>query len=77
VAELYGVPLRGYLAWLVLRLYHGFRVPCAQRRLMLVVDWVLSPSRRDPVALLALEHPHAPLREAHRQLTALAEGDSV
>jgi NADH dehydrogenase len=77
VAELYGVPLRGYLAWLVHRLYHGFRVPCAQRRLMLVVDWVLSPSRRDPVALLALEHPHAPLREAHRQLTALAEGDSV
>lgn len=67
VAELYGVPVRGYLAWLVHRVYHGSRLPCGRRRLMLVLDWVLGPSRREPVPLAALEQPRAPLQEAHRE----------
>ncbi len=65
VAELYGVPLRGYLAWLVHRLYHGSRLPCSRRRLLVNLVWLLGARGRDPVALTALESPRAPLREAH------------
>jgi NADH dehydrogenase len=70
VAELYGVPLRGYPAWLVHRVYHGSRLPCGRRRLMVVLDWVLGPSRAEPVSLAALERPRAPLRDAHREQAA-------
>jgi NADH dehydrogenase len=65
VAELYGVPLRGYLAWLVHRLYHGSRLPCSRRRLLVNLAWLLGS--RDPVALPALESPREPLRSAHAE----------
>jgi NADH:ubiquinone reductase (H+-translocating) len=64
VAELYGVPLRGILAWWVHRLYHGSRLPCARRRLLVNLAWLLGSRGRDPVALTALESPRTPLREA-------------
>ncbi|WP_457255152.1 NAD(P)/FAD-dependent oxidoreductase [Pedococcus sp. P5_B7] len=65
VAELYGVPLRGYLAWLVHRIYHGSRLPCRRRRLLVTLTWLLGSRGRDPVALSAVESPRAALREAH------------
>lgn len=64
VAELYGVPVRGWLAWMVHRLYHGSRLPCSRRRLLVNLVWLLGSRGRDPVALPALESPHGPLREA-------------
>jgi len=64
VAELYGVPVRGYLAWLVHRLYHGSRLPCSRRRLLVNLAWLLGSRGRDPVALHALESPRTPLRRA-------------
>jgi len=67
VAELFGVPLRGWAAWLVHRLYHGFRMPCPRRRLLVNLTWMLGSRGRDPVALTALESPRRPLREAHAQ----------
>lgn len=67
VAELYGVPLRGRVAWLVHRLYHGSRIPCGRRRLLVNLVWLLGSRGRDPVALTALESPRAPLQEAHAQ----------
>jgi NADH dehydrogenase len=67
VAELYGVPLRGYAAWLVHRIYHGSRLPCRRRRLLVVLNWLLGSLARDPVALPALESPRSPLREAHAE----------
>ncbi|HET7734447.1 MAG TPA: NAD(P)/FAD-dependent oxidoreductase [Nocardioidaceae bacterium] len=67
VAELYGVPLRGWVAWLVHRLYHGSRIPCGRRRLLVSLVWLLGSRGRDPVALTALESPRTPLREAHAQ----------
>lgn len=65
VAELYGVPLRGYPAWLVHRIYHGSRLPCRRRRLLVTVIWLLGSLGRDPVALPAVESPRGALREAH------------
>jgi NADH dehydrogenase len=65
VAELYGVPLRGVLAWWVHRIYHGSRLPCPRRRLLVNLAWLLGSRGRDPVALPALESPRAPLQEAH------------
>ena len=67
VAELYGVPVRGFLAWMVHRLYHGSRLPCSRRRLLVNLVWLLGSRGRDPVAVPALESPRAPLREAHEQ----------
>lgn len=64
VAELYGVPVRGRLAWLVHRLYHGSRLPCSRRRLLVNLVWLLGARGRDPVALTALESPRDPLRDA-------------
>lgn len=65
VAELYGVPLRGVLAWWVHRLYHGSRLPCRRRRVLVNLAWLLGSRGRDPVALPALESPRTPLQEAH------------
>lgn len=67
VAELYGVPLHGYPAWLVHRVYHGLRLPSRRRRLLVVVNWVLGSFSRDPVAVPALEAPRAPLRTAYEE----------
>lgn len=67
VAELYGVPLRGYPAWLVHRLYHGTRLPCPRRRTLVLLIWLLGARNHDPVALHALEQPRGPLQEAHAQ----------
>lgn len=64
VAELYGVPVRGWLAWLVHRLYHGSRLPCPRRRLLVNLVWLLGARGRDPVAVTALESPRTPLRDA-------------
>jgi NADH dehydrogenase len=67
VAELYGVPVRGFLAWMLHRLYHGSRLPCSRRRLLVNLVWLLGSRGRDPVAVPALESPRAPLRAAHEQ----------
>jgi NADH:ubiquinone reductase (H+-translocating) len=64
VAELHGIPVRGYLAWLVYRIYHGSRLPCSRRRFLVNLGWLFG-SRGDPVALHALELPREPLRETH------------
>lgn len=59
------MPVRGYLAWLVHRIYHGSRLPCSRRRLLVNLLWLLGSRGRDPVALQALESPREPLRQAH------------
>ncbi|WP_248580911.1 NAD(P)/FAD-dependent oxidoreductase [Nocardioides sp. InS609-2] len=64
VAELYGIPVRGRLAWLVHRLYHGSRLPCSRRRLLVNLVWLLGSRGHDPVAVTALESPRSPLRDA-------------
>jgi NADH dehydrogenase len=58
VAEVYGIKLRGWPAWMMHRLYHLSRMPTANRKARVAADWVLSwLFRREIVALQQLEHP--------------------
>lgn len=58
VAEVYGVKLRGWPAWLMHRVYHLSRMPTTNRKARVLADWVLaSLFRREVVALGQLEHP--------------------
>ena len=42
VAEVYGIKLRGWPAWMMHRLYHLSRMPTANRKARVAADWVLS-----------------------------------
>jgi NADH dehydrogenase len=58
VAEIYGIRLRGFIAWLLHRLYHVSRVPTANRKARVVFDWLLAfLFRRDVVSLGATANP--------------------
>jgi NADH dehydrogenase len=58
VAEIYGVRLRGFPAWLLHRLYHLSRVPSANRKTRVAFDWVLAfLFRRDVVSLGTVQNP--------------------
>ncbi|MCO1574882.1 NAD(P)/FAD-dependent oxidoreductase [Crossiella sp. SN42] len=58
VAEVYGIRLRGFLAWLLHRLYHLSRVPTFNRKVRVLGDWVLTFfCGREVVSLGQVEHP--------------------
>ena len=58
VAEVYGIKLRGWPAWMMHRLYHLSRMPTFNRKARVAADWVLAwLFRREVVALEQLEHP--------------------
>ncbi|MGK5552726.1 NAD(P)/FAD-dependent oxidoreductase [Actinomadura kijaniata] len=58
VANVYGVKLRGLLAWFMHRTYHLSRMPTANRKMRVTADWTLAfLFRREIVSLGELEHP--------------------
>ncbi|GAA5070689.1 NADH dehydrogenase [Thermocatellispora tengchongensis] len=58
VAQVYGVKLRGPLAWLTHRSYHLTRIPTVNRKVRVLVDWTLALFfPRDIVSLGALAEP--------------------
>lgn len=58
VAEIYGIRLRGLLAWLLHRAYHVSRVPTLNRKARVIFDWFLAfLFRRDVVSLGAVRNP--------------------
>ena len=58
IAEVMGIPLRGFLGWWVTRSYHLYQLPLLSRKLRVVVDWTTSLLfRRDVVELGSLGHP--------------------
>jgi NADH:quinone reductase (non-electrogenic) len=60
VANVYGVKLRGVLAWFVHRTYHLSRVPTVNRKARVLADWTLALFfRRDVVSLGELQSPRA------------------
>lgn len=65
VARVMGVRLRGFPAWFLHRTYHLSRIPTANRKVRVVLDWTVALFfRRDVVQLGSLQHPREPLREA-------------
>jgi NADH dehydrogenase len=58
VANVYGMKLRGWPAWVMHRAYHVSRVPTFNRKVRVCTDWVLAGFfRREPVSLISFEHP--------------------
>ncbi|WP_380170271.1 NAD(P)/FAD-dependent oxidoreductase [Kineococcus sp. DHX-1] len=67
VAELRGVRVRGYPAWLVHRLYHLSKVPTPSRKAGVLLGWVQAALfHREAVAMTALSHPFAEFERAAR-----------
>jgi NADH dehydrogenase len=60
VAEVYGIRLRGWLAWMLHRVYHLGRVPTLDRKIRVLGDWTLTALlRREVVGLEQVEHPRS------------------
>jgi NADH dehydrogenase len=65
VARVLGVRLRGFPAWFLHRTYHLSRIPTANRKVRVMLDWTVALFfRRDVAQLGSLRHPREPLREA-------------
>jgi NADH:ubiquinone reductase (H+-translocating) len=61
IADVFGLPLRGFLGWFVCRTYHLYQLPLLTRKLRVVSDWTVALFfRRDIAELGMLGHP-APL----------------
>ncbi|MFG1943072.1 NAD(P)/FAD-dependent oxidoreductase [Nonomuraea sp. NPDC048826] len=66
VAQVIGIKLTGFLAWLVHCGYHLAMVPTLNHKARVLAGWTLSLLfRHDTVPLTAIEHPHDEFREAH------------
>jgi NADH:ubiquinone reductase (H+-translocating) len=58
IADVLGVPLRGFPGWFVTRTYHLYQLPLLSRKLRVVVDWTVALFfRRDIAELGSLGHP--------------------
>jgi NADH dehydrogenase len=67
VAQVYGIKLKGWLAWFMHRTYHVSRVPTLNRKIRVVLDWTLALFfRRDVVSLGSLQRPREEFSEATR-----------
>jgi NADH:ubiquinone reductase (H+-translocating) len=63
VADVYGVKLRGWPAWLMHRTYHLSRVPTVNRKARVMADWTLALFfRREIVSLGSFADPRAEFR---------------
>ena len=59
VAQIYGVKMRGFLAWFMHRTYHLSRMPTLNRKARVTADWTLALFfKREVVSLgTSLERP--------------------
>ncbi len=58
IADVLGIPVRGFPGWFVTRSYHLYQLPLFSRKLRVVVDWTTSLFfRRDIAELSGLGHP--------------------
>jgi len=67
VAEVYGLRISGFPAWITHRTYHLLKLPTMNRRLRVVSDWTLALLfRREVVSLDILEDPRQDFQAALR-----------
>ena len=65
VAEIYGIKLRGPVAWFMHRTYHMSRMPTFNRKVRVVADWTGALLfRREVVSLGQLQKPRAEFEQA-------------
>jgi NADH dehydrogenase len=65
VAELYGIKVRGVLAWFIHRTYHVSRMPTFNRKVRVVADWTAALFfRREVVSLGQLQEPKSEFQQA-------------
>ena len=65
VAQVYGIKVRGWLAWFMHRTYHLAQMPTVNRKARITLDWTLAlVFPRDVVALGRLHDPRAAFVEA-------------
>ncbi|MGH3770538.1 MAG: NAD(P)/FAD-dependent oxidoreductase [Pseudonocardiaceae bacterium] len=66
VAEVYGIRLRGIVAWFMHRTYHLSRMPTFNRKVRIVADWTTALLfRREVVALGQINDPKADFARAN------------
>jgi NADH dehydrogenase len=76
VAQIYGIKLRGIIAWFMHRTYHVSRVPTFNRKVRVIADWTLALFfRREIVSLGALQNPREEFELATRP--PLPPGDAA
>lgn len=65
VAQIYGIKLKGWLAWFMHRTYHMSRIPSFNRKVRVIADWTLALFlKREVVSLGELHQPFEPIKEA-------------
>lgn len=58
IADVFGIPLRGFPGWFITRTYHLYQLPLLSRKLRVVTDWTTALLfRRDVSELSMLGHP--------------------
>ena len=58
IADVSGIPIRGFAGWWITRTYHLYQLPLLSRKLRVVADWTVSLFfRRDIAELSMLEGP--------------------
>jgi NADH:ubiquinone reductase (H+-translocating) len=71
VAEIYGIKLRGIVAWFMHRTYHVSRMPTFNRKVRVLTDWTTALLfRREVVWLGQLQKPRAEFEVAAGKLSA-------
>ena len=65
VADIFGVKLKGYPAWLMHRAYHVSRMPTLNRKVRIQLDWLVSGLfRREVISLGQINDPKAEFARA-------------
>src|SRR6202012_1326700 len=65
VAEIYGIKLRGPIAWFMHRTYHVSRMPTFNRKVRVIADWTGALFfRREVVSLGQLQQPRTEFEQA-------------
>lgn len=64
VAQVYGIKVRGFPAWVMHRTYHMSRIPTLNRKIRVVADWTLALFlRREVISMGQLHQPREPFTE--------------
>ncbi len=74
VAEIYGIKLKGIVAWFMHRTYHLSRMPTFNRKIRIVSDWTQALFFMREV--VALEQIHEPKAEFSRAIGAPAQAET-